>query len=431
MSKLLEVREFDRITNNHDFEHQYAYLPVKIFNELKVFIQNSSTDSKNAQIFNFVSLNYIKNIGEVISLKNYVGILQLPSGFQIQILPKIDFSDSYTDNTSENKRIFLSMLKSLKDFPSKTFNDANINVTRMPIYEVFIRMYIQEMDKIIKKGLKSAYLNHDDNLHVYKGKLVVKEQIKHNLVHAERFYVNYDEYSIDRAENRLIKATLLKLNKETNNLDNKKLIHNLLNNLEMITPSVNYLKDFSQVVIDRNTNSYKKIIDWSMVFLLGKSFATFTGSNAATSLLFPMEKLFESYVAQHLKILISNLNWNISVQDKQYYLFDEPRQFALRPDIVITKEDVDKRRIVLDTKWKYLINKPSQNYGISQSDMYQMYAYSKKYNAETVWLIYPQNNELKDDKEILFKSEDGVCVNIFFVSLADIQNSLIKLIQKI
>ncbi len=430
MTGLLEVREFDKITCNGDLKDQYAYLPEKVFNELKLLIQTSSADSNGNEILNLVSINYLRNAGEVLSIKNFVGILQLPSGFQIQILPKIDFGNNYEDNTKKTKYIFLSMLKSLRNFPGKTFNEASINVSRMPVYEIFISMYLQEVKELIRKGLKSAYLDCEDNLNVFKGKLLIKEHLKHNLAHAERFYASYDEYSINRAENRLIKATLLKLNKKSANSENQKLIHNLLNNLEMITPSVNYLKDFSQVVTDRNTTGYKKLIDWSKVFLLNKSLSTFSGSNTATSLLFPMEKLFESYVAQQLKIAIASQNWHISFQDRKYHLFDEPRQFALRPDIVITKEN--KTRVVLDTKWKYLKDEPSGNYGISQQDMYQMYAYSKKYNARDVWLIYPQNNEeFREYKEISFRSNDDVKVNIFFVNLADIQNSLGHLVRRI
>ena len=51
--------------------------------------------------------------------------------------------------------------------------------------------------------------------------------------------------------------------------------------------------------------------------------------------------------------------------------------------------------MVLDTKWK-LINQyaEAKNYKISQSDMYQLYAYGKKYaGAESplLVLIYPSN----------------------------------------
>ena len=111
-----------------------------------------------------------------------------------------------------------------------------------------------------------------------------------------------------------------------------------------------------------------------------------------------------------------------STQDKGYYLFDAPRQFALRPDIVITR--ADGTRIILDTKWKSLVNRPGMNYGISQPDMYQMYAYAKKYNTSEIWLLYPVNQEMRNHSEISFESSDGVNVRLFFVDLADIEESM-------
>ncbi|MBS3768573.1 MAG: hypothetical protein KGY75_10700, partial [Candidatus Cloacimonetes bacterium] len=55
--------------------------------------------------------------------------------------------------------------------------------------------------------------------------------------------------------------------------------------------------------------------------------------------------------------------------------------------------------IILDTKWKNLTNK-GKTYGISQSDIYQMYAYGKKYNnVNKIYLIYPYNDEFKIQKQ--------------------------------
>ena len=190
----------------------------------------------------------------------------------------------------------------------------------------------------------------------------------------------------------------------------------------MVRPSVNYQKDFSRVVIDRNTKDYEMLMRWSRVFLLNKSFTTFSGGHTARALLFPMEKVFESYVAQQLKRALADLNWDISTQDKGYYLFDSPRQFALRPDIVIARDDGSV--VILDTKWKSLVDNPRINYGISQADMYQMYAYSKKYNTPEIWLLYPMNHEMWDHFDISFDSDDGVNVRLFFVDVAKIEDSM-------
>ncbi|MGE7975539.1 5-methylcytosine restriction system specificity protein McrC [Bacillus cereus] len=81
-----------------------------------------------------------------------------------------------------------------------------------------------------------------------------------------------------------------------------------------------------------------------------------------------MEKVFETYVARNLKQILSNLIWEVSIQDKGRYLFNSPKRFALRLDIVIKRKD--SSRVLLDTKWKMLIDNQNRNHGISQVDTY-------------------------------------------------------------
>lgn len=97
--------------------------------------------------------------------------------------------------------------------------------------------------------------------------------------------------------------------------------------------------------------------------------------------------------------MLAGTAWSVTLQDRRYHLFE--RQFALRPDIVLRNEDTG-RVIVLDTKWKVLINEPRKNYGISQADMYQMYAYAKKYNTDEIVLVYPKTEAFSGYEEISF-----------------------------
>ena len=425
MKKLLEVREFEKISCNPDFRTEYAYLPEQVFGDLEKFIHAFIGDDEHADALEFLKISYRRNVGDIISVNNYVGLIQMQNGYQIQVLPKIDFGGNSDSENEETKRVFLRMLRSMKDFPSKVFNEANLKMDRMTLYEIFINMYLQEVRTLVKHGIKSTYISRESNLNVYKGKMVVNEQIKENIAHRERFYVCYDEYMVDRAENRLVKATLLKLKSITGSAENQKEIRQLLTAFEMVRPSIHYQKDFSKVVIDRNTKDYEILMRWSKVYLLNKSFTTFSGGTNARALLFPMEKVFEAYVAQQLKKVLADLDWEFSSQDKGYYLFDSPRRFALRPDIVITRADGSK--VILDTKWKTLVDKPWLNYGISQADMYQMYVYSKKYDTPEIWLLYPVNEEMRKHRDISFCSDDGVDIRLFFVDVANIGNSMQRL----
>ena len=120
-----------------------------------------------------------------------------------------------------------------------------------------------------------------------------------------------------------------------------------------------------------------------------------------------METLFESYIAARLSRVLENDEFSVSVQDKTYYLFDKPdKKFLIKPDIVINRK-ADNVVFILDTKWKVL-SEVKVNYGIAQGDMYQMFAYQKKYGAENVTLLYPLTEQIPIDKRIEYISNDGV-----------------------
>ena len=427
MKEIKEVKEFDIITCNEEYKNdnkydsnknKYVYIKESIFNELIKFIYEFNESEENSDILDFMKVEYRRNIGNIIKIKNYVGLIELKSGFQLQILPKIFLGD---EKEEETKRIFIKMIKSMHDFPNKVFTTANLNIDKMNLYEIFINMYIQEVKQLVKKGIKSSYVEIEENIPYFKGKLEVNKNIKINIVHREKFFMKFDEYIINRPENKIIKATLLNLQKISKSIKNIKEIKQLLLIFEDVDVSENYDEDFSKVIIDRNTKDYEILMKWSKVFLFNHSFTTFSGKNFSRALLFPMEKVFESYVAKNVKSIFEN--FEVKVQDRTKYLFTK---FALQPDLVVKRKDGST--IIMDTKWKRLEEK--ENYGISQLDMYQMYAYAKKYETSEVYLLYPKNEYIEPKESIKFVDNNGeVCVNIFFVDLSKIKESIRELLN--
>ena len=397
--KVLTVKEFQEIKKEDLGEIN--------FNLFENFIEENSGDDVEERLSDFLRISSHKGV-KVIKPQNYVGVINIDNKVQIEILPKIDISD-------ENKlrNLFLKMLSCLKEFKGKSFKNAQLNDSKLPIYEVFIQMYLNEVQELLKKGLKSDYLTIEGNLTFFKGKFLINQHLKHNIIFKDRFYMAYDEFHINRPENRLIKTALLKLNKISSNGKNQLLAKRLLAEFEMVNQSTNIDKDFSLVKKDRNTQAYQSLMTWSQVFLKNKSFSTFKGTENVNALLFPMEKIFEAYVAKQLKIKFPE--WNVETQKDDKYLFDNPKTFGLNPDIYMSKGG---SAIVLDTKWKKLIRN-SNNYGISQSDMYQMYAYAYKYDVENIVLIYPKHKEISFIK----KNENGTEVEKDYTTYIQKQNN--------
>lgn len=134
----------------------------------------------------------------------------------------------------------------------------------------------------------------------------------------------------------------------------------------------------------------------------------------------PSYDLYEKYVAKYIKQVFGD-EWDVSVQEETHSLF-QVNKFMLKPDIVLRK---DERCIILDTKWKELINDEEKNYGIKSEDMYQMYAYAGKYNTKEVWLLYPEHPGTDNIKNIQFKND--ITVTPYFIKLYPLENTSVRL----
>ena len=229
-----------------------------------------------------------------------------------------------------------------------------------------------------------------------KGKLKISDNIKQNHSDKAHFYCEFSEYSPNISLNKIIKSTLLKLLRISISYQNIYSINKILSHLEDIDSSKDIQNDFSKI----NSNNrlllnYKTVVEWSEIFLMNKSFTNFKGDNLNIAILFPMEKIFEDYLAYLFNKYSEG--YKIKTQDKSYFLIEEHRNkkcFGLQPDIVIGSETLNQK--VIDTKWKLLDeNADRKNYNISQADMYQLYAYGKKYSTKAheprLVLLYPNN----------------------------------------
>lgn len=400
--------------------HGYQGLPERTFDALEAFIL-ANTKGDGTDAVELLSLSARRGVGKIITARNYVGLITMADGTVIEILPKIAGDITVADS----KRIFLEMLKTLKDVTFKDFNVSHLHTDRLGLLEIFIKMFLDEVAVLTKQGLKAAYTPIEENERFYRGKLLASQNIKYNLVSKERFFVRYDDFSINRPENRLIKATLGFLLKATSDSNNRQNAARFLTFFEGVEYSKSYDDDFSKSFIDRSMNHYNKALSWCRVFLRGNSFTAYSGSEVALALLFPMEKVFESFVASKFHKHIGS-SVSLRTQDTRYSLFDSPtRAFALRPDIVL---EFGGHTVIMDTKWK-LLSDNARNSGISQSDMYQMYAYSKKYDAERIVLLYPHSDAVSKT-DIRYVSDDNVNVWVSFIDLRNVDDSISKLLSE-
>lgn len=355
----------------------------------------------------------LQRAGKNLRAGKYVGVIALGNGAAIEILPKLAKEEQ---NREAGKTATLRMLNRAFKLDIRIESLAGLARTN-DLYEILITLYLRELKKVLRRGLKSAYNAVEDNLPYLKGKLMISEQIKHNAARGERFYVRHDEFTPDRPENRLIKATVNRLLSVSADERNRKELRRCQEMMSEIMPSRNIEQDFAAVVDDRTTVNYRLLMRWSRFFLYGSSFSAFSGSEKVNALLFSVEELFEIYVGETLRKKLRPLGWQVFLQDKRYWLSQNPQMFRLRPDIVARQ---GSRTVVLDTKWKLLNTERRRNYGIKSEDLYQMLAYARAYKIKDILLLYPKpinfpNEEIPDHFEIL----DDVNIHIGLIDLCD------------
>ena len=385
----LTITEFERIYQ-HDIDK-------KDFKDIENFIlKNSDENAPFLRIASGVG-------GKFIQARNYVGVLQTKSGLTIEILPKIT---DKTD-TEKSKKVLIKMLKSLKNFPAKSSNLANLKTQNLPLLEIFISMFLCELEALVKKGIKSDYVALEENLKFLKGKLNINEQIKRNSIHKERFYVEYSEFLSDIKINQIIKTTLKFLYKKSNSSKNQQKIRELLFIFDDVSTCSDYKNFFANYTISRQVKHYEQTLLWCKIFLLGNSFTPHKGDDLAFALLFDMNILFESYVGNFIKKKLPDTR----LQHYGKHLIENPRGFALKPDIFLRR---DEQNLIADTKWKIVKSRDD----ISQADLYQLYAYGKKYECGELYLICPKMDGVEQEP-MKFRYDNKTQLEILYFDLED------------
>ena len=430
-TRRIDAREYDYLVPRHSERKDAHYVSEADFAALREFVLGNRGDGDDA--VELMRLCVAPGLGEALQLRNYVGVIELEDGLQVEVLPKIDVSRA---SCSDERDVFLRMLAELGgDLPFRSIERASVSSGRLPLFEAFVAMFLEECSQLVRAGLRSAYGEVRSREPYVRGRIDFGRQVRESSAHAELVHVIHDELILDRPENRLLKTTLDLLRRRSGNFDNLRRIAQLMPAFDGVGLSRNVEADFSLCVVDRATRGYVTLLEWCTVFLKGESFTMFHGSNVATALLFPMERVFEDYVGNTLRRMgaapgDASLR-RVDLQVVTKWLFDN-RRVSLRPDIVCTAHG--GRTVVLDTKWK-VVNSPRD---VTVADMHQMYAYGRRYRAtdervQHVVLLYPWHRGVRPGlvgggRHV---SPDGVQVDLFFVDLSMVEESLAELLRLI
>lgn len=373
-------KDSDRIDNA-------VALPTHLFTWLEKRCLSDDADNTH-RLLTLRSRGGVKTL----QVKNYAGVIALPGNSLIEVLPKTGRSE---ENVDIARQQLLMMLRTLKSFRHIATSTSSIRTSKMPLMDVFIQQFIDSVQQIVRQGLKRDYLRLQDNLPWMKGKLQISAQLSKNCVRRDRFQVEFDEYNVERPENRILKSALDKVYRQTRHPQLLQQLHALQTHFEDIPPINDVRVAFDQVRLDRHMHHYENALAWARLILLGQSPHCMQGEDSAISLLFPMEAVFESFVTAWMRHRY-HPSWHVEPQVNEHNLvrFNNNALFGLWPDIKLRpREGSTGTTIVCDIKWKMADDRNKQ-LDQSRDDLFQMLAYGVNYlqGSGDMLLIYPAHD---------------------------------------
>lgn len=332
--------------------------------------------------------------------RQMVGVLAAP-GCSLEILPKIDPAAPDEDAPTVRARL-VSLIDLALGLDIGDGQAAAMAHGAGSLLEVFIRLFAERLLAQTRRGLPRQYLPCEDDLPALRGRLDVTRQFTVNAVRPDRLSCRFDVLSHDIALMRVMAATVVSLGKRTRLPATRRSLDELrfvLADVTLLPPSA---LPWDAVRIDRTNRSWGSLFRLARL-LMGREWQA-TGhdssGHAGTSLLFPMERLFEDAVATLLRRALAGSGIEVVAQGGLKHCLGEwredgisgPSAYQTQPDLILMRGG--ERIAIIDTKWKRYSRDPlarssERRHGMKQADVYQMMAYARLYRTERLMLLYP------------------------------------------
>ncbi len=402
---------------------------------------------------------------------HYIGIVLLPSGVMLEILPKLMVNHdnprmqpqsgctaSYQSQLEKTRQWVQNMLSDLtqrSDHPCKLPNTKNLgqlsqHLTALPIATLPLPNWLIEqfLQRLAHYQPTRHYQAQTHNQASLQGRLLIKEQLRHNSMQPHKFICESSVLNQDMLGNRLIKSALVLLAPVFSKSISLKCLQ-AWQKVSMLTQHERqqlvsiYHQAKRQLDMQplqaQQLQAAQQLLDLAYWLLKQSDIATGNGidsqkiskrnvSELRLCLLIDMNQAFEQWVSQRIAstFMQASRQYRPLYQTQRVWLSDAEGQacLSIRPDLLMYKaatghdhhysrshkNNVPDAKLsghyshVIDIKWKPL----SHAAAISASDAYQLTSYAQAYQAQQVWLVYPVQDDVRQPialKQVQYENE--------------------------
>ena len=348
---------------------------------------------------------------QTIAATNWVGTMQVP-GWSVDILPKTGFGD-LPEKAVRGRLLRMLAIAGMLPIEERDLNQVTAIQGRL--WDCVAYGIARRLSRTLLAGIPRRYQRHEEDSTVIRGRLRTEVMARQCPPRLERPPIAYDELSANTPLTRTLLDLCRRLIAGTTSAVVMQAVREPLDVLEQVAgewaPS-DIVSDS-----DRNSARFQPFTAFHRLLIQGRTTGTGRGDAQTFSLLFPMERVFESYIAGLLRrhaLHLGITGLRLQGGTGQRYLLRDERDRGvarLRPDIFIQGYD-GQPRLIIDTKWK--IWDPS---GPSSADLYQMHAYAAHWGCCDNVLLMPAQGDV-EAKTYSLAHAQGTRIHVAFVSIA-------------
>nr|WP_223188229.1 McrC family protein [Streptomyces sp. TRM68416] len=269
--------------------------------------------------------------------------------------------------------------------PKGGWRDGDVNVTgHRDLLPALAHAVERQIDRALRQGLLQGYRATEETSLVVRGRIREAEQIRRRFGATLPVEVEYDEFTTDIAENRLLRAAverLLRLSGVPHDV-RRGLLHQRarLAEVTVIVPG----QPLPAWQPSRLNSRYQHALHLARVVLDNASVEHPPGELRIDGFLFDMNKLFEDFVTVALREACRGLGHSARLQDPHH--LDEASAIRMKPDFVLYGPHGAPCAVV-DAKYK-----AEKREGFPDADLYQMLAYCTALGLREGHLVYAKGN---------------------------------------
>ncbi len=384
-------------------------IPIKLTDEDIKFLRETIEKNENDAKIKIIPKN---NEGEyILRATSFVGTIKIPS-HTITIKPKIG-----------NLNFFKMLLYSEKILDLPSFQNKIKIEEGEDLVDFMAKLFCESMTPIIQDGIYRNYTSVVEEISTIRGKLLVVQSIRSPRISQEKFFCEYDEFSVDILENQILLYCSQLLSELVVNEKYKEKLVRIQQQLQKEGVSEKILDTYhlDQITYQKFNEQYEEILKLCEFILRITWYGDFSNKEEIpiNGFLYNMNTLFQNFVTKAIeKIFVDfNVDWKV----REQILENIPnipdgiptktiKPGILKPDIVIrTKKDVAK--LIIDTKYK--------DHDPPAADYYQSLAYALTMDCPVLLLLPKFGDRRKEDFKLIPEFDKDVKISVRSIDLSE------------